>query len=52
MVEQVVPLVASGRRAAAVELLTRLPTIQNDMVTTILDDLVAVLSENESADNG
>jgi hypothetical protein len=52
MVEQIVPLVASGRRGEAVELLTRVTSVQNDTLTTILDDLVAVLSEKESADDG
>jgi len=51
MVHQVVPLVAAGRRSEAVELLTRVPPVQNDTLAAILDDLIAVLSEMESADN-
>jgi hypothetical protein len=49
-VDQVAPLVAAGRRGAAVELLTALLPVQNDTLATLLDDLIAVLSE-QSADN-
>src|ERR1700739_5022065 len=45
MVDRGVPLVAAGRRSEAIELLTGAPNIQNDTLTTILDDLIAVLSE-------
>jgi len=45
MVGAVSPLVAAGRRSAAVELLTSVPSVQNDTLATILDDLIAVLSE-------
>ena len=49
-VDQILPLVASGRRGAAVELLTAVLPVQNDTLATLLDDLIAVLSE-QSADN-
>jgi hypothetical protein len=45
MVAQLVPLVAAGRRSEAVELLAGVAPGQNDTVATILDDLIAVLSE-------
>ncbi|HZC51392.1 MAG TPA: secreted hydrolase, partial [Mycobacterium sp.] len=45
MVDRLVPLVAAGRRGEAVELLTRAHPGQNDMLATILDDLVAALSD-------
>jgi predicted secreted hydrolase len=51
MVDQLVPLVAAGRRSEAVELLTGARRDQNDTLATILDDLIAVLSETESAAN-
>jgi CrtC N-terminal lipocalin domain len=51
-VEQVVSLVAAGRRSAAVEVLTELDSRQNDALTTLLDDLIAVLSQTESAERG
>ncbi len=44
VVDQVVPLVAAGRRGEAAELLTAAPAVQNDSLATILDDLIAVLS--------
>jgi hypothetical protein len=43
--------VAAGRRSEAVELLTGARRDQNDTLATILDDLIAVLSETESAAN-
>jgi len=49
-VDQVAPLVAAGRRGAAVELLTAVRPAQNDTLATLLDDLIAVLSE-PSAEN-
>jgi predicted secreted hydrolase len=49
-VDQIAPLVAAGRRGAAVELLTAVRPAQNDMLATLLDDLIAVLSE-PSAEN-
>jgi hypothetical protein len=49
-VEQVVSLVAAGRRGAAVEVLTAVAPAQNDALATLLEDLIAVLSETESAD--
>jgi hypothetical protein len=50
MVDQLVPLVAAGRRSEAVELLTGARPGQKDTLATILDDLIAVLSV-ESANN-
>ena len=50
MVDQVVPLVASGRRSAAVELLSKVSAGQTGTLATVLEDLVAVLSTKESAD--
>ena len=50
VVDQLVPLVAAGRRGAAVELLNGALPVQNDMLATLLDDLIAVLSEGQSAD--
>jgi hypothetical protein len=47
MVDQVVTLVAAGRRGEAAELLTRAPPVQNDFVATILEDLIAVLSASD-----
>ena len=51
MVDQVVPLVAAGRRSAAVELLSKVSAGQTDMLATVLEDLIAVLSTNEPADS-
>jgi len=45
MVDQLAPLVAAGRRSDAVELLTSVPSIQNDTVATILEDIIAVLTQ-------
>jgi hypothetical protein len=45
MVDQVMPLVAAGRRSDAVELLTSVSFLQNSTLATLLDDLIAVLSE-------
>ena len=50
-VDQLVPLVAAGRRSEAVELLTKVRPGQKDPLATLLDDLIAVLSETESADH-
>jgi hypothetical protein len=50
-VDQVVSLVASGRRSDAAELLTKLRSDQKDPLATILEDLIAVLCEKESADS-
>lgn len=47
-VDQLVPLVAAGRRREAVELLTALRPAQTGLLATLLDDLVAVLSGQES----
>ena len=44
MVDQVVPLVAAGRRKEAVELLSGAAPVENDTLATLLDDLIAVLS--------
>jgi len=44
MVDQLMPLVAAGRRSEAVELLTGVVAIQTDFLATIFDDLIAVLS--------
>jgi hypothetical protein len=49
MVDQLVSQVASGRRGEAVELLTKARSGRTDPLATILDDLIAVLSD-ESAD--
>jgi predicted secreted hydrolase len=51
MVDQVVPLVASGRRSAAVELLSKVSAGQTGTLATVLEDLIAVLSTKESADS-
>lgn len=45
-VERVVSLVAAGRRSAAVEVLSGMTSRQNDVLTTLLDDLIAVLSHD------
>lgn len=44
MVDQVVPLVAAGRRKDAVELLFASAPVENDTLAKLLDDLIAVLS--------
>ncbi len=44
MVDQVVPLVAAGRRKDAVELLFASAPVENDALAKLLDDLIAVLS--------
>lgn len=44
-VDQVKPLLAAGRRDAAVHLLTSLEPLENGMLTTLLDDLIVALSE-------
>jgi predicted secreted hydrolase len=50
VVDQLVPLVAAGRRRAAVQLLSGTLPVQNATLATLLDDLIAVLSEAGSAD--
>ena len=45
-VDQLVPLIAAGRRSEAVELLTGMASGQNATVATILEDLIAVLSSH------
>jgi predicted secreted hydrolase len=52
VVDQLVPLVAAGRRSDAVQLLRGVLSGQNAMLATLFEDLVAVLSEDESADDG
>jgi predicted secreted hydrolase len=47
-VDQVVPLVAAGRRGAAIDLLTAALPVQNDTLATLLDDLIGVLSEQSA----
>jgi predicted secreted hydrolase len=49
-VDQLVPLVAASRRSEAAELLTRMLPAQNDMLATLLEDLIAALSAG-SADS-
>ena len=44
MVDQVVPLVAAGRRKDAVELLSGSAPVENDTLAKLLDDLIAALS--------
>ncbi len=44
MVDQVVPLVAAGRRGDAVALLASVAPVENDTLATILEDLIAVLT--------
>jgi len=51
VVDQLVPLVAAGRRGAAVELLATALPVQNITLATLLEDLITVLSQ-ESADGG
>ncbi|CAM3168379.1 lipocalin-like domain-containing protein [Mycobacterium colombiense] len=46
MVDQVVPLVAAGRRKDAVELLFASAPVENDTLAKLLDDLIAVLSSD------
>ncbi|OMB99074.1 secreted hydrolase [Mycobacterium colombiense] len=48
MVDQLVPLVAAGRRKDAVELLFRSAPVENDTLAKLLDDLIAVLSAEPS----
>lgn len=48
-VARLAPLVAAGRRGEAVELLTAVRPSQTGALATLLDDLVAVLSADESA---
>jgi hypothetical protein len=50
VVDQVRPLVASGNRREALRLLIDLRAGRNDALATVLDDLIAVLSEKDSAD--
>jgi hypothetical protein len=50
VVDQLVPLVAAGRRRAAVQLLSGTLPVQNATLATLLDDMIAVLSEAGSAD--
>ena len=50
VVDQVRPLVASGNRREALRLLVDLRSGRNDALATVLDDLIAVLSEKDSAD--
>ena len=44
-VDQLVPLVAAGRRDEARELLTKVRPGQNGMLATLLDDLIGVLAD-------
>ena len=48
MVDQVVPLVAAGRRKDAVELLFSSAPVENHTLAQLLDDLIAVLSADVS----
>lgn len=48
-VERLASLVVAGRRGEAVELLTEVRPSQTGALATLLDDLVAVLSADESA---
>jgi predicted secreted hydrolase len=50
--DQLVPLVAAGRRGEAVELLSKMRPGRDGMLATLLDDFVAVLSEQDSAGDG
>lgn len=43
------PLVAAGRRGEAAELLSALAPLENDLLATLLDDLIAALSAGSSA---
>jgi hypothetical protein len=47
-VDQLVPLVAAGRRDEARQLLTKVRPGQKDPLATLLDDLITVLSREES----
>jgi hypothetical protein len=47
--DQLVPLVAAGRRDQARELLTKVRPGQNGSLATLLDDLIGVLSQDEAA---
>lgn len=49
VVDELVPLVAAGRRGAAAELLAGALPVQNTALATLLGDLIAVLSQ-DSAD--
>jgi hypothetical protein len=44
--DELVPLVAAGRRREAVELLTRVRSGQADFIASVLDELIAVLSDD------
>ena len=46
--DQLVPLVAAGRRDQARELLMKVRTGQNGSLATLLDDLIGVLSQDEA----
>jgi predicted secreted hydrolase len=46
LVDQVVPLVVSGRRGEALELLTKVNPGQEETLATVLEDLITVLSED------
>lgn len=48
MVDQIVPLVAAGRRKDAVQVLSG-ASVESDTLTTLLDDLIAVLSADDGA---
>jgi predicted secreted hydrolase len=48
-VDQLVPLVAAGRRTEAAELLSKMRPGRDGMLATLLDDFVAVLAEQDSA---
>jgi predicted secreted hydrolase len=48
MVDQVVPLVAAGRRKDAVELLSNAAPAENNVLAELLDDLIGVLSADVS----
>ncbi len=48
MVDQVVPLVAAGRRKDAVELLSNAAPAENNALAKLLDDLIGVLSADVS----
>lgn len=48
MVDQIVPLVAAGRRKDAVELLSNAAPAENNALAKLLDDLIGVLSADVS----